>query len=194
VIVNATFTQEERHRIDRAIAAVKQNTATDLGLMVTRVSDRYPFYPLVWAGLCTLLIVAAVALLQPQLHDRFTIVIELSILTVLTLLFDWLPIRLALVPKRVQHAQARQLAHREFAARSGSGDPTRKRILLFVSLGEHYVEIIADHATHAMVAGNVWDKIVDDLVNAIKSGRVADGAVASIEACGVALPESTRTA
>jgi putative membrane protein len=191
-MVNGTFTPEERSRIDRAIAAVKQNTATDLGLMVTRVSDRYPFYPLVWAGLCTLLIVAAVALLQPELHDRLTIVIELSILTVLTLLFDWLPIRLALVPKRVQHAHARQLAHREFAARSGSGDPTRKRILLFVSLGEHYVEIIADHATHAMVAGNVWEKIVDDLVNATKSGRVADGAVASIEACGAALPESIQ--
>jgi hypothetical protein len=34
----------------------------------------------------------------------------------------------------------------------------RERILFFVSFGEHYVEIIADHDTHARVPKDVWNK------------------------------------
>jgi putative membrane protein len=192
VSVKATFTLEERNRIDGAIASLEHNTATDLGLVVTRVSDRYAFYPLIWAGFIALVVMASIALLRPELHDRFTIVIELTILLVLTLLFDWLPIRLALVPRRVKHAYARQLAHREFAAHGANGDRHRRRILLFVSLGECYVEAIADHATHAIVPGSIWDKIVADFATAIKDGRLAAGAVAAIESFEAALERPSR--
>ena len=189
--VKATFTLEERNRIDGAIARLKENTATDLSFVVTPVSDRYALYPLIWAGFVALVVMAGIALVRPELHDRFTIVIELSILLVLTLLFDWLPIRLALVPRRVKHAHARQLAHREFAALGGSGDQNRRRILLFVSLGECYVEAIADHATHAIVPGNVWDKVIAELAIAISDGHLATGAEAAIESCEAALARRT---
>jgi len=191
VNVKAAFTLEERNRIDGAIASLKHNTSTDLRFVVTPVSDRYALYPLIWAGGVALVVMVGIALLRPELHDRFTIVIELSILLVLTLLFDWLPIRLALVPRRVQHAQARQLAHREFAAQGASGDQNRRRILLFVSLGECYVEAIADHATHAIVPGTVWDKMIAELATATSEGRLAAGAVAAIESCEAALAQGT---
>src|SRR5262249_37458570 len=117
--------------------------------------------------------------------------IELSILLVLTLLFDWLPIRLRLVPRRVKHAYARQLAHREFAAQGATRDQNRGRILLFVSLGEGYVEAIADHATHAIVPGTVWDRMIADLATAISDGHLAAGAVAAIKTCEAALAGRT---
>ena len=190
--VKATFTLEERHRIDGAIASLKHNAATDLSLVVTPVSDRYAFYPLIWAGLVALIVMAVIALLRPELHDRFTVVIELSILLVLTLLFDWLPVRLALVPRRIKHALARQLAHREFAAHGAGQNQNPRRILLFVSLGECYVEAIADHATHAIVPGEVWDKMIAELASAISDGHLAEGAVAAIESCEAALARGTR--
>jgi len=192
VNVKATFTLEERNRIDGAIASLKHSVATDLSLVVTPVSDRYAFYPLIWAGLVALGVMAGIALLRPELHDRFTIVIELSILLVLTLLFDWLPVRLALVPRRVKHALARHLAHREFAAHGAGGNQNRRRILLFVSLGECYVEAIADHATHAIVPGHVWDKMIAELATAISDGHLAEGAVAAIQSCEAGLAPGTR--
>jgi hypothetical protein len=67
-----------------------------------------------------------------EIASRTTILIQLSFLIVLTLLLDWLPIRLSIVPERVKHAHARQLTHREFNAHIAEG-PKRNRILLFVS-------------------------------------------------------------
>jgi len=186
VTVASRFTPAEYDRIDAAIAAVERSTAADLDLVVTRVSDRYSLYPLVWAALSALLIIGILAMLRPALNAPIAILIQLIILIALTVLFDWLPIRLMLVPKRIKRAHARQLARREFTAHNG-GDDHQRRILLFISLGERYVEIIADRATHALAPESVWSKIVADFLETVKLGRVADGVVTAIEACGALL-------
>ena len=107
---------------------------------------------------------------------------------VLTLLFDWLPIRLALVPRRVKQGYARMLAQWEFAAHVTLASH-RNFVLLFVSLGERYVEVIADRGVHAMVPDGTWDKIVSDFLAKVKAGRVADGVLAAVAACGAILKE-----
>jgi putative membrane protein len=183
------FTSDERQRIDDAIQTIEQSTGAALNFMMNRASDRYLLYPLIWAGCGALLATVLVALMWPNLDDRETILIEVSILIALMLVFDWLPIRMWLVPARIKHAQARQLAHRRFADHVAADNLHRGRILLFVSLGEHYVEIIADHATHALVPGSVWNAIVDEFVAAIQTGRVAEGALTALTACGGILEE-----
>jgi putative membrane protein len=177
------FTIEEHKRIDAAIAEIERSTAADLSVVVTRVSDRYSLYPLVWAAIGAIVLGTLVSLSRPDIASRTTILIELSFLTVVTVLLDWLPFRLSIVSERVKHAHARQLAHREFNAHVAGG-PQRHMILLFVSLGERYVEIIADHETHALAPAGTWNKIVDEFLQTVKAGRVADGVLAAAAACG----------
>src|SRR5262249_53727205 len=107
-------------------------------------------------------------------------------LVLFALVFDWMPVRLRLVPKHLKHTRARQLAHREFAAHV-IGGAHRNRVLLFVSLGERYVEIIADRGTHALVPEGTWERIVADFLAKVRAGAVADGILAAIAACGTVL-------
>jgi putative membrane protein len=181
------LTAEERQRIDAAIAAVEQSTSADLEVMVMRASDRYSLYPLVWAGFSALAVAGIAALLRPGLSGRNVLMVQLLGLILLTALFDWMPIRLWLVPTHVKHAHARQLAHREFRAHFAGDKATRECILFFVSLGEHYVEIIADHETHARVPSNVWNDVIRDFTAAVTAGRVADGLLGAVESCGTIL-------
>jgi len=153
-----------------------------LCVVVTRVSDRYSLYPIAWAAIGAILLGGIVSLIRPETASRILILIQLSSLIVLTLLFEWLSIRLAIVPERVKHAHARQLAHREFVAHAAGGK--RNVVLLFVSLGERYVEIVADHETHALAPPGVWNKIVDEFLATVKDGRVADGVLGAAAACG----------
>ncbi len=183
------FTPDEHNRIDAAVAETGRSTAADLRLVVTRVSDRYSIYPVAWAAIGALLLGALVSLLRPEIANRTAIVIQLWFLIVATLLLEWLPVRLSIVPKRVKHAHAWQLAHREFNAHAMAKPKQRHRILLFVSLGDRYVEIVADHETHALAPAGAWNNIVDEFLTAVKAGRVADGVLAAIEACGAILKE-----
>jgi putative membrane protein len=183
------FTPEEHERIDAAMAAIRHDTSADLCVVVTPVSDRYALYPIACAAIAAILLGALVSLLRPVLSSRTVIAIQLWCLIVLTLVFDWLPVRLRLVPKRVKHAHAWQLAHREFNTHEIANPNQPHRILLFVSLGERYVEIIADHETHALAPDGAWNKVVDRFLANVKAGRVADGVLDAIAACGAILRE-----
>ena len=182
--VKSPFTPEQHNRIDAAIAAVEHDTSADLCVVVTRASDRYALYPVACAASVAILLGALVSLLRPDIASRTMIAIQLWSLIVMTLLLDWLPIRLSIVPTRVKHARAQQLAHREFNAHVIADPKQQHRILLFLSLGERYVEIVADHETHALAPAGAWNKIVDEFLTTVKAGRVADGVLDGIAACG----------
>ena len=185
MVTGLVLTHEDHERIRAAIEEVERSTAADLDVVVVRVSDRYALYPLVWAAVGALLLTAAAVLMRPATSARAALSLQVLILIALTLIFELL--RLRLVPERVKRAHARQLAHREFAAQHGREGPPRKRILLFVSLGERYVEILADHQTYAAADRNVWEQTVRDFVSTVRAGRVCDGILAAIEGCGEVL-------
>ena len=188
--MSSPLAPNERQRIDATINDIERRTAADIVLVVARVSDRYSLYPLVWSALAALALAAVTAMVQPAMPARNVILIQLSALIALTLLFGWLPIRLSLVPKRVKHEHARHLAHLEFAAHAVQGGPPGSRILLFVSVGERYVEIVADHRTHALAPVGTWDRIVDDFTATMKKGRLANAIITAVEAFGAVLEAS----
>jgi len=181
------FTPAEHERIDAAMAAIEHDTSADLSVVVTPVSDRYALYPIACAAIAAILLGAILSLFRLDFSSRTVISIQLWSLIVLTLVFDWLPFRLWIVPERVKHARAWQLAHREFNARVVANPKQPHRILLFVSLGERYVEIVADHQTHALAPEGAWNKIVDRFLTTVKAGLIADGVLDAIAACGAIL-------
>ncbi|HLI80270.1 MAG TPA: TPM domain-containing protein [Candidatus Binataceae bacterium] len=179
---------EDHKRIRDAASAVEQRTDAKISIVITRVSERYTLYTIGGAALGAMVAGGLAISARPALNGRTLIFVELCALVALIFLLDVLPIRLAIMPARIKQASARNLAHREFAAHAMGADSDRKRILLFVSLGERYVEVIADHATHALAPPGTWNRIVDDLVASVRSGRIADGIVSAIESCDALLP------
>ena len=61
----------------------------------------------------------------------------------------------------------------------------RTGVLVFVSLAEHYVRIVADEAIAQKVHGSEWQAAVDALTAHMRSGRIAAGLIAAIERCAV---------
>jgi len=178
---------DDRARIHAAKAAVERRTAAELAVVVVPVSDHYPFVGLVWAAAAAFVVAVIVALVAPDLEPVEALAIQAVALVLFALLFDWMPVRLRLVPRHLKHARARQLAHREFAAHVVSGGVHRNRVLLFVSLGERYVEIIADRGTHSLVPEGTWNRIVAEFLAKVRAGAVTDGVLAAIAACGKVL-------
>jgi len=187
VTMRMPLSTAERERIHAATAAIERRTSALLALAIVPVSERYVLFPLVWGAVLALTATGVLALFRPDLVIGLGFVINAALFIVLSLVLDWLPLRLLLVPRRIKHAHARQLAHREFAARILANAQHRNGVLFFVSLGERYVEIIADRDIHARVPEGAWDKIVADFIAAVKSGRFADGFIAALDACAALL-------
>jgi len=127
------------------------------------------------------------ALAWPQLSLREFFAIEAGVFVVSSLLFDWWPLRMLLVPRHIRGRHAQAMARHEFAARILASQERKGGILFFVSLGERYAEIIADRETHARVGEAAWKAILGNYLASAKQGRIADGIVTAIDACAAAI-------
>ncbi len=170
----------DRDRIEAAMTEAQKGSRARFSLVMVPMSDRYAPYPPLWGAIGALLITGIVALLRPELSIRVGYVISGAGFVLLTLLFDLIPFRLLIVPRRMKHRLAQQLAHREFAVQIIGASKERNGVLFFVSLRERYVEVLADRDIHQRVGSQAWEKIVADCLAAARQGRLADGVLNAI--------------
>ncbi|HEX4299520.1 MAG TPA: TPM domain-containing protein [Gammaproteobacteria bacterium] len=184
-----TFTDQERQQITAAIQAAERRTSGEFVAVVARASDHYLATALFWAVGLVLVLPAPLLLFT---HLRFLDIYQLQILAfiLLTLLFEFMPgLHMALVPMRVRHARASALAHAQFYDQGVHLTREHSGLLLFVSMAERYVEIVADKGIHERIGAERWQKIVNALVLKVAQGDVCGGFVAAIGACGEAMAE-----
>lgn len=182
------FTDADREKISAAIHAAEQRTSGEFVAVAAHASDGYFSLSLLWAAGLALLLPGVLLLLPVQL--RFLHIYQLQLLSfvVLMLLFEFVPaLHMLLVPKRIRHARASRLAHAQFYEQGVHLTREHSGVLFFVSLAERYVEIVADRGIHERVGEEAWRRIVAGFVDAVGQGRVTEGFVAAIGACGEAM-------
>jgi putative membrane protein len=173
---------EDRKQIHGAIAAAEAKTTAHLAVTIVPASDRYALYPLLWAAMIAFLAGCALAFARPDLSLRLGFVVEAAAFAVAALLFEPFASRLFVVPRAVKRDKARALAHREFAARILGAH--RDGILVFASMGERHVELIATRAVHEAVGEAAWADIAARFAAAAAQGRIVEAALGAVADCG----------
>ncbi len=177
------FGKDAKSRIAEAIARAEARTSGEIVAVVAHSSDNYRFVPLLWASL--------VALLLPWPLIVFTdwtvqaiYLLQLAVFAALALLFQIPQLRFALVPRSIKRARAHRRAVEQFLAQNIHTTDSRTGVLIFVSVAEHFAELIADRGIDAKVPAGTWRNIVNRLTDDIANGRAAEGFVTAIEASG----------
>ena len=180
-----SLSTSERALLRQSIAEAEGRTGIHLAVVVVPASDRYFMYPLAYGAFFALVLGGAIALVWPSTMIGAAVLGETLAFVAFSLVFDWLPLRLLLVPPSVQRARGRDLAHREFASRILTTH--RGGMLLFVSQGEHYVELLADRQTHVRVGQDAWERIVGQLAGDAKTKPLPECLRAAVAACSAAI-------
>ena len=182
------FSAKDAARISAAITDAERKTSGEIVAVVAEQSSHYRHVPLMWAALLALVVP------WPLIHFtwmkvQWIYLIQLLVFLVL-LVLAWQPrVRMSLVPKSTLNANVHRRAAEEFLAQNLYTTAGRTGVLLFVSLAEQRVEIIADSGIDARVAKGTWQKIVDDFTAEIGAGRQVEGFVQAIERIGTPLAE-----
>jgi putative membrane protein len=177
----------DRERIEKAVRDAERGTSAEFVTVIARRSDGYLFESLFAASAVALILPPALWLAGWPDSIAALAQIQLGAFAVLGLIVRWRGATMALVPVRVQVARAQRLAREQFFALGLGNTAERTGVLLFVSLAERYVEIIADRGIHARVGEDGWQKVVAEFTADVRSGRAADGFVRAIESMGVVL-------
>ena len=173
----------DRQRIRQAIEAAEAQFDGELVTVIAAASDTYRYIPTMWAGLITLLSPWLVLFFAP-LPDLFSVLsVQSAVFLLVMLLFHWRPVKMALVPRHVQQQRASRLAHEQFFRLGLHHTGNHNAVLLFVSVAERYVEIIADKGISECVNNACWSEIVGGFTDRVRAGRIADGFLYAIDAC-----------
>lgn len=201
----------DHERLRQAIAEAERRTDGEVFCVLARESGPYRETPLAWAALAALLappLVLALGLrpyaLVALLQNGWTVaqetamrgaemtilvgygVVQAVLFVTVMALVGWAPVRRALTPgfmkRRQVHVRAmEQFMQRMHASKAATG------ILIYASLAERRVEVIADEDIHAKVPPGEWDRAIEAAVGPIGKGDVAGGLAAAIGLCGEAL-------
>lgn len=185
----AFLTREEKDRIAEAVRRVERNTCGELVTVIARCSDDYSLVPLAWATLFALLLPGVLQLLDMRAPFISPYISQVTLFVAVLLLLQWQPLKMRLVPKAMKHAHARRLAREQFFMQKLHLTRERTGVLIFVSVAEHYVEILADEGIHKVVPADAWNEVVARFIAQVKAGKTAGGFIEAVEACGAYLAE-----
>jgi putative membrane protein len=180
------FTPDDETRIRDAITQAEQSTSGEIVAVVAARSDSYLHVPFLWAALAALLVPWPLIYLT-WLPMQWVYLLQLAVFVALVVTLWRSDVRMALVPASLKRANARRRAVEQFLAQNLHTTSGRTGVLIFVSLAERHVEVLADRGIDEKVPAGTWQRIVDDLTAALSRGKAADGFVAAITACGLHL-------
>jgi putative membrane protein len=179
----------EKARIEEAVREAETKTTGEFVTVIAAKSSDYLYLPTLAAAGIVLLLSGLVLLLPLDPRIDIFYAGQVVAFIVIALAFRWPPLTMALIPRSEQEERARRHAHQLFLDLGLSSTKDRTGVLLFVSIAEHYVEIIADRGVQAHADAEVWEAIVADFTAKVRAGQVAEGFIAAIAACTAVMAE-----
>jgi putative membrane protein len=184
------LTQAEREQVLAAIAEAERLSAAEFAVAVAGSADRYPEIRLLGPALAAVL-APPLALATGLLTDAFWLAILPACLFIAfsaILLSDALAVRL--VPSRMRDDRSRRLARALFMDLGLTNPRDRAGVLLFIARAERRVEILAGAGVAERIDSEAWQMVVDQFVQAARSGPLVVSLTGAIEAATALLSEA----
>jgi putative membrane protein len=205
------LTDADHARIRAAIAEVERGTAGEIFCVLARSVSRYREVPLAWAAVAALLVPPVLVLSglhRLAMADSFSgwadeslrtaeglilsslttyTLVQAGIFVAVALIVSLPSVRRAMTPRFLKRHRIRQIARRHFAAAGARLTQAEPHILIFASLEDRQVELVAHAAIHQAVGAGPWNDAVRAVGEGMKAGKPADGYIRAIEICGAQL-------
>jgi putative membrane protein len=205
------LTKDDHARIAKAIADAESKSAGEIFCVLTHEVSRYREVPLAWAAIAAFVLPPLFTaaglnwLAQADLVSTWTdetaratqslilgalstyTLLQAAIFVIVALIVAQPAVRRALTPRFLKRHRVRQVARHHFAASGAKLSHAEPHILIYASLGDRQVELVAHHAIHDAVGEGPWNAAVAAVAEGMKQKRPADGFVRAIGICGEAL-------
>lgn len=182
------ITESEVAKVETSIKKAEHTTSAEVVAMIVRRSCPLGHIPFQ----VTLLLLIGILVFEVPQMDFFTdwnltwLFLLLSAacygLSLLIARLKW--VQRILIPQNDQRFQVDERAQLEFFLTGMTNTQNKTGVLIFISLLERRAVILADKTISEKLPPETWNKILGELVQAIKAGRVGDGISTAIHSVG----------
>ncbi|CAN5151212.1 hypothetical protein BH09BAC3_BH09BAC3_16530 [soil metagenome] len=190
--------------LDRIKAAVKQSEEQISGEIVPVFVERSGFYTIanyrsamIFATLAFLVIIGVDRYVPDQYASTWAVYDPLIIFLIVIMggmvgalaAHNIGPVKRLMLSQTHMDQATRKRAENAFLEEEVFNTRHRTGIMIFVSFFEHEVMIMADRGISKVVEQKEWDKIVRNIIEKVRMGKVTEGIETSILRCGELLLE-----
>ena len=203
------LSKTDHARVAEAIADAKTKSAGEIFCVLTHEVSRYREVPLAWAAIAAfalppLFTFAGLNWLvqaNPTWTDESAratkgvilgalgsyTMLQAAIFVIVALIVAQSAVRRLLTPRFLKRHRVRQVARHHFAASGAKLSHAEPHILIYASLGDRQVELVAHKAIHDAVGDGPWNAAVQAVAEGMKEKKPAEGFIRAIKICGEAL-------
>lgn len=191
-------------KIAQAVQRAESKTSGEIFVAAAKESARYSFRELLFSVLASLIVFCALlpfaSGIESALKSRYWFVSDwqlpafygITIFGLIAVLFYFAGIPFIdrlIVPRAIQNRCVNSRALRCFAENGVYKTRENSGILIFISLLERQVRIIADSGISAKISDDLWKLIADELAEGIGKRDAASAIIGAIEKCGELLAQ-----
>ncbi len=178
------FTQEEQEKIKAAVAAVESQTSGEVVPMIVAASSEYQHVEWFGAGVVAL----AFGLTASWVFGSGSILWFFPVYVIVFVFFFFflrycLPLKRSMLHRDEMAAKVHQKALVSFLEQGVHETRDRTGILLFISLFERRVEVLADSGINSKVTPQDWEEVVAIITRGLRDGKGCDSVVSAIHCC-----------
>jgi putative membrane protein len=205
--------EKDRARISAAITEVEGKTSGEIFCVLAKDVSRYREVPLLWAAVAAFVVpplLVLAGLHRLALGSIFTSwtdesarameglilralstfqLVQAGIFLVVAIIVAVPKVRRLLTPGFLKAHRVRQAARRHFVAVGARLSNAEPHILIFASLADRRVELVAHDKIHKAVGEGPWKASIGAVIDGMKMGKPAEGFIKAIETCGAALAQ-----
>ena len=185
------ISKTDRERIEKTVAAVEQKTSGEVVCMIVSSSYHYPMAGVVGS--------ASVALPLSLIFTYFlggwmwigtqNMWLFIGLFAILFVLAGWLlnrcpPLKRRFISRREIDEEVEEAAINTFFNQGLYRTRDANGVLLFISVFEHKVWLLADKGIHAKVPKAEWENLIDRITQGILSGQRVDAICKAIDNIG----------
>jgi putative membrane protein len=196
------FTSDDLEKIKEAVKEAESKTSGEIATAFVKESDDYASYELIFAIICGFFYFFALMFFAQRIEHRMQEVFwgysssyllmvfgftTFVVIAVFYLLSNIPFIDRLIIPKTVMMRKVNQRATRHFLESGVYDTKDRTGILIFISLLERRVELLADKGISEKIPQEKWDYIVSYIIDGVKSGQLTKHLTEAILDCGTLL-------
>lgn len=178
------LSENERKAIAGLISEVESKTSGEIVAVITGRSDSYPGARWRIAISFAILIAFAAIWIFPEWAPVWYLWLEFAALGVGYALGSIKTVERIFLSDAKMEEEVHQRALQAFLENGLNETENRTGVLIFISLLEHRVEILADSGINSVVEKDQWEKTVGALISSIRAGKLGEGLLQAVRSCG----------
>jgi putative membrane protein len=183
------LTPDEHVRIAQAIRKAEAATSGEVFVVVAKRSGRYRLAALLAPALASLAGGALAALIYPRMAASMLVLQQLAAFAALTAATLAPGLRRRLIPAAILRRRVHASAASQFLAHNVHATAARTGVLLYVSLFERMVVVLADQGVGDKASREEWPALVRLVTEHVARGELALGLEKAVERAGAVLSE-----